>query len=283
MADHCETVWRLLDFARSGHKLPVAALDVELGTSQLAAAAVSYATQAVERAENLAKVLPDTKQKVIEKGATMSTVPVNEVFPLPNEAINVFLTKLPIAGLTAATVHQLASKILSIPGRWFFWTKSDLFKKMIAQTLRNEGCKEIPHFAAFVACASLSACGLGRLVKSLKAAGGGRDIYFFEKRAVTDSLAPRLAVFGISPTTTPSLHDYSVNVASETTPPSRAPPIEPNVDWDDALAEAALKIFNGVAPTQLTQLAVPFAAPVGDLQEEPLFAGDVDSREGFGS
>ena len=225
-ADHCENIWALLDFARSSHKLPPLAGDVDVVGTQLrpdALVAPEKEHDITAAVSKLITVITHAKQKVAEnKGNTLwGLVPVSDVLPLDNAAVPGLLAKLPVAGITLDVVYQLAVKILSFPGRWFSWARNDAWKKALCRVVVD--CKDMPQFAVFIACAALSACGLGRIVKSVKAAGGGRDIFFLEKRTVSAALHSHLAVFGISTESTPSLYDYSVSVAAETTPPSRAP------------------------------------------------------------
>jgi hypothetical protein len=291
LADHCEKTWAILDFARSTHKLAGLSSDAEFAETQSAAMASGLnliPAEAAEEAANLVKVITQAKQKVSEnKGNVMyAAVQVNDIMPMSNDAIVVFLSKLPVAGITVELVRNLAGTILSFPGRWFAWTLDDKWKKALV-TMMHPHCKDIPQFGVFVACAAICACALGRLVKSVVVSGGGRSTYFLEKRTVSQDMHARLAVFHLSATSSPSVHAYSVSVASDTTPPARAPPMQPYGDWNEAAAVAATACFLPPQPAGGAQAVAATIFPQHLAGEPAAGARDVDMAEelvngGFG-
>ena len=90
--------------------------------------------------------------------------------------------------------------------------------------------QDFANLLACVACLLLNALGLGKVVKTVAAAGGGRPNCFFCKRPVVESMQPCLAELGFSDDSVPSLATYQASVtASLAAPP---PPRSPSIAWE---------------------------------------------------
>ena len=135
-------------------------------------------------------------------------------------------------GITSDVIVELMHKILALPGRWFSWAKSDTWKKVLSRVIQTS-CKELTQCAVFFACWVLQDLALGKVVRSVHSVGGGRTIYFLEKRPVSDSMHDTLAKLGIDTSSTPSLASYTGSISSDTSPPAWAPPISASYQWEE--------------------------------------------------
>ena len=71
----------------------------------------------------------------------------------------------------------------------------------------------------------LQSLGLGQWCRSIKTAGGGRGIWFFEKRTVSAQMRPILVCLGLTADSVPSLDSYTESVQRPTSRPPRAPAV----------------------------------------------------------
>lgn len=259
ISDHCEKLWTVLDFSRSGHELPA---ESEAGAPTQALVAHPPAETFHDVAERLVRVIKDVRQKVMDKGVSFGHIPAVEAYlDTDATAVELFLRKLPVEGITRQVMVQLMQTILAFPGRWFTWSKSDPWQKALRR-ITQDACKDLTQCAVFMACLTLQALSLGRLTRSLRSSGGGRTIYFFEKRPVDEHIMASLAKLGISDSTTPSVDSYGHSVDSDLSPPARAPPAGIEVHGDETKIRGVLEALGlgGAQPVAPPPLLPPAAA-----------------------
>ena len=119
-------------------------------------------------------------------------------------------------------VACLLCAVLQSPGRWFYYNKS-IGSKRDLHKITHETSKDWTVYLLLLAAKTLQAIGLGKVVRTKDVSGGGRPNCFFAKRDVDVSMHFALGVFGISPSTTPSLASYAASILADKEPPVRAP------------------------------------------------------------
>ena len=234
-ADHCEQVWATLDIGRAGHTLP-AEVDPAMPTqARPAAQAVPAGNAALggglgdgdntSSAEQLASLAGSMKGKdSIAKEELVANLKASP------QAVAGLLRKLPIEGITVNLVRDIMMAVLRTPGAWFYWSTNDTVKRAMHRMTRTL-CQDLTLCAVFYACLGLQALKLGSVERSVATAGGGRPVWFFAKRPVSDPMRGVLACLGITRDSTPSLAAYAAAVAADASKPVRAP----DMDWDLAL------------------------------------------------
>ena len=177
-----------------------------------------------------------------------------------------------------ADITHLSCQVV---GAWFWWNKSDAYKRAIGKL----ASKDFSHFAAFCACLLLQCFDLGKCVRSEYSSGGGRAVWFFVKRPVDAAMHSVLALFHITVDGTPSLRSYTETVAKGLADsPARAPTVEWEVFADlSSFRALADKLFPGhnLGQRQAAELGQDprpdHAAVVDDLP------GEEEADEGFGA
>lgn len=211
--DHAEAVWRLLDFARTGHALPSdpSAQDIQSSQLPLAPPEKTYDFESLMTAMRGSQHGPgnDDLDAITELGAALPGILLR------------FVQRLPLHGFTLAILLKFMEAVLSVGvGSWFYWNQSDAAKRKLAKIW-----KEHTHFGVFLACLMLQSLGLGQWCRSIKTAGGGRGIWFFEKRKVSAQMRPILVCLGLTADSVPSLDSYTESVQRPTSRPPRAPAV----------------------------------------------------------
>ena len=139
----------------------------------------------------------------------------------------------------------------------------------------------------FYARWALQALALGRVVRSVYSTGGGRTIYFLEKRPVAAIMHETLAKLGIDAASTPSLDNYAASVSNEARPPARAPGISTDHEWDQSQVRQILRLLRlDQSARAEDEGSMPSAAVVGEppLPNVAAFDGaaDVGGLQGDG-
>lgn len=220
--DHTETLWRQLDFQRKGHSLPK---EVDLSAPTQGDLPADLApTQAVLPPSPLLKTLIDkyaTTESSILKEDYEKYFPGNS--RIHNSSVSAMLEILPTSRITCDVLKKLAAVVVRTSGRWFQYSDNDM-KKMLKR--ETEGiCQCGTLIATFAACLLLQALGLGWLVKTVYASGGGRPNWFFCKMDYRPGMKVVLGHLGITELTVPSLAAYRDSIAADTDKPARAPEV----------------------------------------------------------
>jgi hypothetical protein len=172
------------------------------------------------------------------------------------------LAKLPAHGCTVVVLTSLMTAILQVPGRWFYYSKSNVVKRRVVH-LTKDTCKDFAAFWLLFAAKLLETIGAGKVLMTVHIPGvAGSYSWFFAKCDVpADSeLAEVLSHLGVSTDTTPTLAAYNASAEAEKDAPPRAPS-----NWN---AEPAPSIVERVALMHALGLVVPAEAAPGEGQEE---------------
>ena len=264
-ADHAESVWKVLDFARRGHSLPQE-VDPAAPTQPAPLAAPPTVVDFVE-------LLRAAKEKHMD---TISKDYLDQFLGSSAQDVLRFVQRLPAAvmpSLTAAVLIRVMLTILQTDGRWYYYSKTDA-KKAVRRALPQD-LHAASVVLAFVASFLLQALGLGTVVLTVPSSGGGRPSWFFLKKIVPPQMHSALASVGISPDTIPSLQAYSDSVAACTHAPSRAPALSavPCPRTADAAQKDSILQALGL-PT--VELPLPPALPVAPLRAPEDAVADPD-------
>lgn len=238
-ADHCEHIWKVLDFARKGHTLladdemdsipfsPVAM--PPLPPVALAQCLITLQGEAVWKKEDLEKFLkPEFRGHIVVT----------------------FLSTLPSGNITVEILRTMMSMVLQNAGAWTSWSVDgvDVKAKRIATAVN----KDFAFGLLFVACYCLDGLGLGRVVSSVYSSGGGRPIFLFNKRTIDDALAPVIERFGINNYSTPSLTAYNLSIDGTVMPARAQQP-----QWDALVTSGAIQSASNEHQRMLEKLFPP--------------------------
>ena len=94
---------------------------------------------------------------------------------------------------------QILKVILGSLGRWFCWGQEDAQKKAVKRVLVTDKRRFKGTLYAFLGCFIMQALGLGKVMKTVKQAGGGRPNNLFLRKPVDCSMRRILEIFGFTP------------------------------------------------------------------------------------
>ena len=255
LGDHSEKIWKLLDFAGKNHSLPAEDVDA------------SEPSQRVEF-----PVLPAVSKKLADipelttPNSAMGQESLDAFLPCQPEVVIVLLQDLPVKNITKDVLLTCMGTILRLPGRWFYYNKSDTVRKKF-KTITADTCKESTIPVVFFACLVLDTLGLGRVLMTEKVSGGGRPNFMFVKSAVTEQMHVLLAFFGVDDDSTPSLQAYANSLDADGEKPPRAPTefeTDPPVDADVAAVRDLLGLYERVSALDVGDAAEAPGTPIGD-------------------
>eukprot|EP00435_Cladocopium_sp_Y103_P054655 s202_g17.t2 len=211
IAEEMDKCWNVLDFAHPAHTLPAEAPD----SSQAAAPAAAPAAEPVgiRATQRFERMLTNLRAKnVLDK----------------DELETMFALSLSDVPKVATTLHAHA-QVEGAPAEVYI---------ALCKARTDFGLdvgKDFANLLCFVACLLLNALGLGKIVQTVAAPGGGRPNWFFCKRQVLERMHPALAELGFSDDSIPSLATYTAAVTASLGKPR--PPRAPIIAWE-SFAEA---------------------------------------------
>ena len=269
-SDHSEKVWRTLDFARKDHVLPEEDEEDPSEPTQV------VPTPVVQRTVSYVLFASAWDQKSSHDQA-VSAQDLDKFLMSPSQDAKRFLSTLPLADwLSCAVLMNIMKLILGSAGRWFYWSQNDGVKKSIKKALPRQAAKKAVCYA-FLAAFVLQALGLGKVVSTVDAPGGGRRNWFFLKKPPVNAMLAILAVFGYTAESVPSLASFTAGVQTCAAVPPRAPPYATQVfpagfvehELDEVLA--LLRTATALAGAQLP----------GDAHEDAEVEEETEA-DGFG-
>ena len=275
LAEHCECTWRILDFARSTHRLipesslgaPSQLLDAE-GAAQPACALVLR--DVADDDQSLATDILDRVGALMKDKVSFPKSALETVIYAPHGVFAAVVSKLPHDGCTKGVLLNLMRVVVQATGRWFNYSKTSGGKKHLHKATHG-ACEDCTMFWTLMACKVLEAVGIGKVVMTVKVAGGGCYNWYFIKRIPTGAMHLVLASMGVGDHTTPDIDAYAASIAADDVDPPRCPQ---DIQWDQHTSPAERLIINGLgldAPA-----VVPDELGAEAMQDEEVASGGLE-------
>ena len=221
VADHCELTWAKLDLHRSVEEIDVdESTEVPQPTSTkrtVPEAALGQSAPAPKRSKPDDLTVQQVAAELLERPLAMGSRHLRTV--LKEDILEEWAGYLAASDcpLTREIFRGMARIILKDAATWFQYGASSSLRHKLLQVAAENQRKDCAAWLALVACRCLAFLGFGEMVSSSPTQGGGRPVWYFCKRPLSEPrgdasnvpsdaalLTPVLEALGFTATSTPS-------------------------------------------------------------------------------